>query len=128
MGAGPFVLKEWTKDVQQTYVRNDKYWETGHPYLDGLVVKFVLDDSQRLNTIQTGGGNVGVFFDPAYAGTAQQAKLKTITMSMPGGGWGLIFNNAAPFNDVRLRQAMALGIDRKLAPSTPVAVAIPTSW
>jgi peptide/nickel transport system substrate-binding protein len=114
VGAGPFVLKEWIKDVQQTYVRNEKYWETGQPYLDSLVVKFVLDDSQRLSTIQTGGGDVGVFFDPTYITTAEQAKLKTIPMSMPGGGWGVIFNNAkAPFNDARMRQAMALGIDRK---------------
>jgi len=77
-------------------------------------VKYVQDDTQRLNSIQTGGGNVGVFFDPTFVAQAQQVGLKTLVMSPPGGGWGVYFNNAvAPFNDLRVRRAVSMAIDRQ---------------
>jgi peptide/nickel transport system substrate-binding protein len=114
IGAGPFILKEWIRDVSQTYVKNPTYWEKGHPYLDGLVVKFVPDDLQRLNTVQTGAANVGQVFDPTYYQKTLDAGLKAIPMSQPGGGWGMSFNTTkAPFDDVRVRQAFSLAIDRK---------------
>jgi peptide/nickel transport system substrate-binding protein len=114
VGAGPFILKEWIRDSQQTYVRNPNYWEKGRPYLDSVVVKIVRDDIQKWNTVQTGGANgLIVFNTPQGHEWAATPGFQHTYMSAAGGGWGLNFNNSKPpFNDVRLRQAVAMAIDR----------------
>src|SRR5213076_1144333 len=47
VGGGPFVIKSWTRDSQMTLVRNPTYWNAPLPYLDSLVLKPIVDESQR---------------------------------------------------------------------------------
>jgi len=54
VGAGPFVLKSWSRDSQMVLVRNPNYWLSPRPYLDQLVFKVIIDESQRMNTQKTG--------------------------------------------------------------------------
>jgi len=38
IGTGPFMLKEYKRDVNLTWVKNPNYWRKGRPYLDGIEV------------------------------------------------------------------------------------------
>ncbi len=38
VGTGPFMLKEFKRDVSITWVKNPNYWRKGRPYLDGIEV------------------------------------------------------------------------------------------
>jgi peptide/nickel transport system substrate-binding protein len=114
VGAGPFLLKEAVANAQYTMVRNPDYWQKGRPYLDGLVLKFVADDQQRYDTVKTGGANMMELFAPSSAAQAQQDGLQVVTMSPTGGGWAIGLNNSKPpFDDVRVRQAIDLAVDRQ---------------
>jgi peptide/nickel transport system substrate-binding protein len=112
VGAGPFLVKDWVRDSQLTLVRNPNYWNAPRPYLDQVIIKQIPDDSQRYNTLKSGG------VDFAESGTnpiyAQQAKADGFAVNTfnPSGGLSFVFNTArAPFNDVRVRKAVALTMD-----------------
>jgi peptide/nickel transport system substrate-binding protein len=57
VGAGPFIMKNWIRDSQMTLVRNPTYWNAPKPYIDTLVIKVILDDTQRYNSVNAGEGD-----------------------------------------------------------------------
>src|SRR5262249_1862656 len=67
VGAGPFVLKAWARDSQMVFVRNPDYWNAPRPYLDQVIAKPIVDESQRINTFIAGQANF------MAVGTAQNA-------------------------------------------------------
>jgi peptide/nickel transport system substrate-binding protein len=114
VGAGPFILKEWVRDDHYTFVRNPNYWEKGRPYLDEVDFKVITDTNAAYNTFKSGAANLFYLYDPLVAGQAQQDGYKEIPWIPNGGGQSLTMNNAkAPFNDVRVRQAVDLALDRE---------------
>jgi peptide/nickel transport system substrate-binding protein len=54
IGTGPFKLAEYLPGDQAKYVRNDEYYESGLPYLDGFTLKVIKDESSRLAAIRKG--------------------------------------------------------------------------
>jgi peptide/nickel transport system substrate-binding protein len=57
VGAGPFMFKEWVRDSKITLVRNPNYWNAPRPYVDQLVFRPIVDESQRANTFKAGNAN-----------------------------------------------------------------------
>jgi peptide/nickel transport system substrate-binding protein len=111
IGAGPFIMKSWTRDSQMTLVRNPHYWNAPRPYVDQLILRPIADETQRINTYQTGAGNMLYTVVPSSA--QQMEKLAVEYPTTLNGGNLLLFNvRKAPFNDIRARQAVAMAIDR----------------
>jgi peptide/nickel transport system substrate-binding protein len=112
IGAGPFTLKSWTRDSEMVLVRNPNYWNAPLPYLDQVIAKPIQDESQRINTFQAGQANF------MYTNQAQSSVTLTKGGGVPypaiiNGGTLMYFNTRVkPFNDVRLRQAITMAIDR----------------
>ena len=112
-GTGAFKLTVWTPGALQ--VRGQpNYFETGKPYLNGVDIVGISDPVARVNALIS--GQVDVISDvPA----AQVSRLKSAGSSdrEPWRWWTpLVMNTKAPpYNDVRVRQAMKLLIDRKQA-------------
>jgi peptide/nickel transport system substrate-binding protein len=114
VGAGPFLLKEWVRDDHATFERNPTYWEKGRPYLDSIIVRQITDDQSRYNTFKTTPNSVIYLFDPTYFPTAQQDGFQLVPGQTSAGGWSMAFNvTKAPGDDVRIRQAFNLAIDRR---------------
>lgn len=59
IGTGPFRFKEWARGNYALYERNETYWDTGKPYLDRLIVKFVPDPAARSVLFETGQADLG---------------------------------------------------------------------
>jgi peptide/nickel transport system substrate-binding protein len=113
VGAGPFVLKSWTRDSQMVMTRNPYYWNSPRPYLDQVITKIIPDSSQRNNTFKTAGGAVlnvittPADVDPAISGGGVDNHI------VLNGGSEVMFNlRKPPFNDLRARQAVSAAIDR----------------
>jgi peptide/nickel transport system substrate-binding protein len=114
VGAGPFILKEWVRNDHQTFVRNPDYWEKGRPYLDQIVHKFIADETTKYATFKTTPGSMDFVYSPDVIGEAKQDGYQVLTQAPNAGGWAMAFNTVkAPFNDARVRQAIALAIDQK---------------
>jgi peptide/nickel transport system substrate-binding protein len=113
VGAGPFVLKSWTRDSQMVMTRNPNYWNSPRPYLDQVVTKIIADASQRSNTFKTtSGGVLNVVTTPADVDAALSSGGVDNHIVLNGGS-EIMFNiRKAPFNDLRARQAIAAALDR----------------
>jgi peptide/nickel transport system substrate-binding protein len=112
VGAGPFLLKSWVRDSQVNFVRNPTYWNAPRPYVDQLVFKFILDETQRANTMISGDGNLTQTITPSTAAQLQSAG-EIPTAGVLNGGTLMYFNlRKPPFNDIRVRQAVEMAVDR----------------
>ncbi|MBL7502476.1 ABC transporter substrate-binding protein [Frankia sp. CNm7] len=111
VGAGPFMLKSWTRQATMELVKNPKYWDAPRPYLDSISFRPALDASQRFNTISTGGADVAIESNWVNLDKAAKADLPTEVMDLSGGIFLAMNARRAPFDDVRARQAIAAALD-----------------
>jgi peptide/nickel transport system substrate-binding protein len=112
VGAGPFVLRSWTRDSEMVLDKNPNYWDKGKPAFNELVFKVITDDQQRLNAYTSGEGDLAFVTDPVVTQRFQQAGAQMSTFQQFG-GTGFSFNLKNPkWQDVRLRQAISLAVDR----------------
>ncbi|MBI2910490.1 MAG: ABC transporter substrate-binding protein [Chloroflexi bacterium] len=120
LGTGPYKLKKYTRSVGLEYVKNENYFVPGRPYLDGLVQYMVPDQSARFAAFRT--GQVRTLYPSSTTMTASHAELLRKEMSdrvnvarYPGMTYGFVYLNFTrpPFNDVRVRQAVDMVLDRK---------------
>jgi peptide/nickel transport system substrate-binding protein len=112
VGAGPFTLKHWVRGNQIEYQANHGYWDKPRPYLDGLVIKQVLSDDQRLNAWKVKQVDVIYAQQSFMIKGATDGNLGDVTQIPIAGGSGLGFNLKNPvMQDEGLRMAMLHAID-----------------
>jgi len=116
VGTGPYILKSWTAGDRMVLERNPDYWNKGHPYLDRIVLKPLPDAQSRFASLQSGEADI-IWDDEADADNIQRAqkdpKLTVHTYAGSGASVDAFNTKVAPFDDVRVRQALVMAIDRK---------------
>jgi peptide/nickel transport system substrate-binding protein len=116
VGTGPFVLKSWTAGDRMVLERNPDHWDKDRVYLDRIIVKPLPDAQSRFASLQSGEADV-IWDDEADADNIQRAekdpKLKVHTYAGSGAAVVAINTKVAPFDDVRVRQALVMALDRK---------------
>jgi len=117
VGNGPFVFAEWESGSFARFVRNDKYWGE-KPKVDEIFIRFVPDDASQVAALKADDADLGVFISYSDIPSLEEAGLTMITVAS-GYHEGWYFNlNPDPekgnpaLQDVRVRQALALGFDR----------------
>ncbi len=112
VGTGAFKLKSFTPGQQSTHVRNPNYWRTGEPYFDQVTIQDFNDSTAQANALL--GGQIDAMTDlPASQVRVLQGRGMHALVSKTGGWLPLCMAiDLPPFNDVRVRQAMRLIVDR----------------
>ena len=114
VGTGPFKFESFTPGAQSTFVRNHSYWQSGLPYVDKLVITNFSDETSQLNSLQAGQVDCIDQLSSASLATLQSGSSVTALVSNSGGYNPFTMRmDVAPFNDVRVRQALRLVVDRK---------------
>jgi 4-phytase/acid phosphatase/peptide/nickel transport system substrate-binding protein len=116
VGTGPYILKSWTAGDRMVLEKNPDYWNKGHPYLDRIILKPLPDAQSRFASLQSGEADI-IWDDEADADNIQRAqkdpKLRVHTYAGSGAAVDAFNTKVAPFDDVRVRQALVMAIDRK---------------
>jgi peptide/nickel transport system substrate-binding protein len=115
-GSGPFTFVEHVKGSHVSGKRNDNYFKKGLPYLDGWRGVFTLQPAAMINAVQ--GGQVLAEF--RGISPAERDRLVTAMgdkIRIEESSWTLnllvAFNvEKKPFDDVRVRKALLMAIDR----------------
>lgn len=112
VGTGPFKLDSFTPGQQSVFSRYDGYWKSGQPYLDSVTLIDFPADTAAFNALQ--GGQVDVFLYAPLALVAQASGQIQALVSKPGQWTPFTMRvDQAPFNNVDVRQAFRLLVDRQ---------------
>lgn len=113
VGTGAFKYQSFTPGVESTFVRNPDYWQAPLPYLDKVVITNYADETSQLNALASGQADVVNLLD-ASAISQVEGNGGTAVVSNAGGFTPFTMRvDVPPFNDVRVRQALRLVVDRK---------------
>ncbi|MGE0697693.1 MAG: ABC transporter substrate-binding protein [Hyphomicrobiaceae bacterium] len=117
IGTGPFKFVEFKANESIKLVRNPDYWKKGKPYLDAIEFKIIPNRSTRMLSF------VAKEFDMTFSSDVSIPLLKDVKTQAPDAvcelhpqyvSRNLIVNEKAPpFDNPKVRKAMALAIDRQ---------------
>ncbi len=121
-GTGPFKLTNYVQGNSQTYEKNPDYWdketindqELKLPYVDKLIYRIIKDDSTQVTALRTGKLDIMEYIRWQ---DAEQLKKSTPALKWnkwlaPSGTFLSMRVDQKPFDDIRVRRAMNLAINR----------------
>jgi len=113
VGTGPFKFVEWKQNDSLTLTRNTEYWQSGKPYLDGVVMSIITDPQAMVARFEGGSLDAAVNYpvndfvrlksDPTYA---------TYTFSAGNFSCFGINCQVPPWDNKQMRQALRYAVDR----------------
>ena len=116
IGTGPYILKEHTRKVRVVLQRNPDYFDTGRPYVDEYVILSTPDAATRTAAFRTGQSDFLVVQSlsevEAVRKTNPSAVVQAVPFTLTPFGVALA-QDRPPFNDVRVRRAVSMAIDRQ---------------
>ncbi|MCA9833774.1 MAG: hypothetical protein KC435_07520 [Thermomicrobiales bacterium] len=114
VGTGPFRFVEFIPNSHLTLTRNENYWLEGRPYLDGLEVMVIPDDTARITALVSGTLDM-IEATPArsYETVDADEALTRIGGDSTNLRWIVFNQRREPWDRVEVRQAIARGIVRQ---------------
>jgi peptide/nickel transport system substrate-binding protein len=114
LGSGPYRLVSWQKGVRATLEAVPDYWR-GTPPFKRVTFQPVPDAATRIADLRTGKADIARGLNPDDAAIIKgDGKLQLLAVPTERIGYLFINALAGPTKDVRVRQAIAYAIDRKL--------------
>src|SRR5256714_9606768 len=114
IGSGPFKLVEWVPDNYMRFEANKDYYVAGQPYLDGIRINVVPDESGLTAALRTKAADMAIITDAKVAKTLRSESGITLS-AKPSLSYNLLFVNTKrkPFDNLKVRQVAARPIRRK---------------
>ena len=115
IGSGPFVISEVEGNTRLVLTARDDYWQEVGPYLDEVIITPITDDAARDLALQGGEADWIFTISPQNLETLQNDDDVIVELAprLAYDYFGLDLTKT-PFDDVRVRQAIAYAIDREV--------------
>ena len=118
IGCGPFVLERYERGVKAVFARNPGYYQKRLPYLDKVEWIFFENRATQLSLFRA--GQLDIPFYDARIAPSDTATLAGADPPYPLVRWDRLGSRTLsmrvdkpPFNDVRVRRALSLALDRR---------------
>jgi peptide/nickel transport system substrate-binding protein len=113
-GTGPFVYQSFTPGQRSVFTRNKNYWRAGLPYVDELTIIDFSDNVSLQDALVTGVIHAaGALEGPQLASLATTSGVRTVASHTGAITPFTMRVDQPPFNDVNVRQALRLLVDRQ---------------
>jgi peptide/nickel transport system substrate-binding protein len=122
VGTGPFEIQDYVTGSSATFVKNPDYWgydernpKNKLPYVDSVKYLIIPDNATAMAAMRTGKIDSldGLQLQQVQQMQKTNPELKLITGPDNTGSSIDPRNDVAPFNDIRVREAMQMAIDLK---------------
>lgn len=116
VGTGPFVLREYVRDVSISWDKFEDYWQEGKPYLDGLEFQIITEATTASALLQSGAIDLWYQGHSALDWEELEPKGYLVTTYWPGLPQAIYPNTTNPdsiWQDKRLREAIEYALDRE---------------
>lgn len=114
VGAGAYKFKSWADSERVEVTRYDGYWRKDDTYLDGINFRIITDLTTGVRSFLAGEADFLIRV-PTQQLRILKAKSDVVVGDVPSLPLQMIYLNYGkpPLDDIRVRQAMNLAIDRK---------------
>lgn len=113
VGTGPFKVQSFTPGRESVHVRNENYWRSGQPWFDQVRIINFPSDAAKVNALLS--GQIDAMTDVPFAQVPVVRGRRNLRIyTAQTGAWTPLCMrvDVAPFNDVRVRRAFRLLINR----------------
>jgi ABC-type transport system substrate-binding protein len=136
VGTGPWRFTSWKSNDRLVLERNPQYWRAKRPLLDRLEFVYVADVNTGLRSVIAGENNFVYGLAPQQKSVAERASnVEAVVAPTLQVNQFYLNYGKAPLNDVRVRRALNLAIDRRqftavttLGLGTPAASLLPAQY
>jgi peptide/nickel transport system substrate-binding protein len=116
IGAGPYMISKWVKGVELVLTKNPYYWAKSSVYLNTITWRVIPDAEAQQVALET--GQIDLLYDVSLSSVSSLSRIPGVHIyeHLSGINNDLIFNTLVPpFNNVKVRQAVSLAINRQQA-------------
>ena len=120
IGSGPWMLRDWEKDVGYAFEKNPTYFKTGRPVFDAMMVFLIRDTARRISAVQA--GQVYGSYQPVTGGNRPEdmvrleedtdGRVRAVILEATGIQAFFLNHDKPPFDDPRVRRAFYLRVFR----------------
>ncbi|BBG04976.1 MULTISPECIES: ABC transporter substrate-binding protein [Pseudonocardia] len=118
VGTGPFVLREWSPGDRALLVRYPEYWD-GVAHLDEVEILQIAEPQARVNALRSGEVDMIDQTPALHARTlADEGTFRLVEPRLGTMAALQMRADTPPFDDVRVRQALRMAVDRQAMADT----------
>jgi peptide/nickel transport system substrate-binding protein len=113
VGAGAFKLKEWKRENRVSLVKNEHYWQSDKVSLDEIVWAYIPNDNTRVLNLESSQVNAAIFIPfNKIDGLSRRSNIDVDLDPSSREDFMIINHAKKPLDDVRVRRALFMGINR----------------
>lgn len=113
VGTGPWRLTEWRDGERLVYARNENYWKSGQPFLDGIEISVITDSNTGLRSVVARQNHFVMQLAPQQKPLIEASRLKVASGPTLATFHFYLNFSKPPCDNKNVRLALCHAVDRE---------------